>query len=1359
MPVRHDAGRKQHQSIRPSLADLSDDGLLQKLQVEARKLQNEANSIHPETMPSLASVRPQVELPKPSIKKSRFAQRQAQLRPTTSPDDDLTVPTGRFSLDLEPDQGDHRTLSGNHHSGLPSPAPLITDIRERQNSSIDPPSHGFGTKFQSNDLPVEPTLSHGPQLQPVIPPWELRRLTSQNSSMKLENTPGGSSHVLAAKASDCFYPSSMTQPLLSAHRQQISFENDSLLSKMSQDEILREQAALKAQLMQSNPALLTQLLVKLKIQPACHDTVPPSSDTFHPTASPPVMQKHVHYAEQVEIVSPKSPPQVEIGTCLSDQHDEKAPDGAHGSPEPVPWRFDWNGVRASEQEYTHASCDDGIHTHQANTFTLKQLLRFTLSSVPSQRMMGFKIMSQIINRYFEGSQSHTKDPAFALLTQELKNSTLDMMMVASQAVHERNVGISTSAIIFLKSIFFQALLGRKSESKHKCTIQPAWIEELLTQTALLADFRSHLHYQDLPRASISLIVQVLRDMVALGDPSKVGEEIVKTSSLLELIVQALIAVPWPVNAKSNVELPDLFAFELILTLAKSSRTCSRSILDRGLLTPMLRFIGLPYWDLAKALDDPSQASFPALSENSIELLIRSMSYQFKLITVFTGYGLGASLRTTLDPLLRPITGKLLKILETATSTPSTLPSRTSHELELVSSYLQLLQGWMRCAEYPHFSDPPHSINWNQVTEWESSVLDFLMFSSTIAYRPPGLNEVLICACDLTALYVKGSFKKNINMDHCLTTLASTMPRLGSALLEAANYLINLPEKHNLRVTSFARLLISLAKLKTRLLPLVSQAPTRFATPHLEYIFPDNAFALACRVAFDFEELSLLPWALWVLDPSHDSKSSLEKILLAGLLVRNSDGIVVGDLLAETFSLCQARVNFECQIVTKHSMQVVAPELSQLSPIFEDYTNQSAYSTAITDPSPFQLQNQISQMEGPAFLLPSTWPLLAITCLTPEHMKSTDTDRQARRGDIMRASYALAIVLQTSMYDMQMRFKSLSDIFHRLFSNRFSVWKAVMTSLIATNSQTLWPRGQHGDNAWSPILGDQVCSQLTIRLIKISARRVPLLDKPDQEESASRPLHKAQGCEDEELYSIFTDILAIYDPASFGNYTFSRILMPFLSMCQPKGFRATLFREYPHVMKNLHVCLEDVLSVTDFGDDTAVGHYELENYFYPPEDDEEMLHIFAEFLVDDSNGINVGDHPFLFIYLIHHLSGQIWNPDRDEQIRIDLLKLVLQKSKKEETCDFILCYDRSLILDDKLNEKIKTRLTSSCFLRIDLDRQQAKTDLKKIKKQERRQWLERIFCTNNGINQVYIDRLRELGWQISDDHMKPTRDTN
>ncbi|KAH9462556.1 hypothetical protein Pst134EB_006444 [Puccinia striiformis f. sp. tritici] len=1334
------------QSIRPSLADLTSDDFFEKLQVEANQLRNgqilESNHNTTNPMPTLASNRAKVEAPRSSTaKKSRFAQqREAELQSSQSLDGDSPVPTGRFELDLGAEGNDDRDPSQAATTNTKGPPPVMAEIMER---CSNPPNNHSDPTFRADAMPgTISSTSLNPQTS--IPPWELRRLASRHSSQKSQQTPTDKPSIPIAQNKSCcdVTPTggSAKGTIMATEKCQISSENEALLSQMSPDEILREQAAIKAQLMQSNPELLTKLLTKFNMDSPAHQGPSDTSTLPIPISK---KQKHVRYAEDDIIPLDPPPFQKEIGSCTPKPH----LDGLNDPRRPSPLKFDWNGIRVADLEDPHQtdrSSDENIHVHHTSAYTFKQLLRLIISSVPSQRIMGFKIVTQIVVRYLNSSNHGLDDAEMAILTEELNGASLEILTIAAQATRERNLGIATSAITLLASILSQASTSRTSQSSYECIVKSDWIEELITQTTLLADFHSQLQHQELPRQSLTSIVQILRDLITLGDSAKVSEEIVKRPSFLELIIQVLVVVPWPLSSTSRLEVPDLSAFELLLELAKSSRSCSRSILDRALLTPMLRFVALPYWSLVGSSDSVAEGLIPVPNDHIMGVLIHSMRYQFELISVFGGYGLGANLRTTLDPLLRTTSKGLYNILQDAISDPSSAPTyRVAQEFTLISAFIKLLQSWIQCADDPHFCDPPHSITWSQVTEWESSTIDFLRLSSISGPRSPGLNEVLACVCDSLASYIGRSSRKKTNIGSCLASLESLMPQLETIFKTTTNNVIPYSHedcKSQPDLFSQFRLLISFAKLKTclsRSNSTSSKASPLLAATYFQYNFPDEFFASSCRLAFEVEGLSLLPWALSVCHISSDTTSNLERFLLAGLLVRNSDGMVVGDLLAETLNRCQSRVNAQFQNASKHSTQLI--ELSRLSPIFNDYIDQSSPSTRISDPSPHQLQNQTSQNEKSAFLLSSTWPLLVIAFLRSEHLASASTTSQIGSSDVVRASLAMTLVVQSLLCDMQGRFESLSDIFQTLILDRCSVWKTVMTAIIATTSQTYRLNHQDTEEPLESIFEDEACADLIIRLMDTPNRLAPPRSQTNGFKPNSQPeAIKVQESEDVELYTIFTDILATFDSTSFGNRSFVRILVPFLSMRRGREFRGKLFSDHGDILKHMKIGTEDVISLNDSG---------LKEYLYPLEDSAQMLHLFAETLTNPSTSINSREYPFLFLYLIHHLSSQIYNSILEDRIRIDLLKVILNKAKDDEICQAILYYDQPINSSHDIPGLADSLVSQTV---IPNEQSDGQDDRGKNSKLRKLQSLQELFSSTLAVDhhQSSVNRLTRLGWEIS-----------
>ncbi|KAI9619143.1 hypothetical protein H4Q26_011823 [Puccinia striiformis f. sp. tritici PST-130] len=916
----------------------------------------------------------------------------------------LTGPTGRFELDLGAEGNDDRDPSQAATTNTKGPPPVMAEIMER---CSNPPNNHSDPTFRADAMPgTISSTSLNPQTS--IPPWELRRLASRHSSQKSQQTPTDKPSIPIAQNKSCcdVTPTggSAKGTIMATEKCQISSENEALLSQMSPDEILREQAAIKAQLMQSNPELLTKLLTKFNMDSPAHQG--PSDTSTLPFRS----RKSRNM--------------------------------------PSPLKFDWNGIRVADLEDPHqtdrSSDETFMSTYQCLYVQAVAPTYYLFCALSTNN--GIQNRHTIVVRYLNSSNHGLDDAEMAILTEELNGASLEILTIGSTS-------------------YSHLLLGPASQ-----------VMNASIATTIIDFNRSDSSRLDNTR-----------------DSAKVSEEIVRG-----LFPGAYHSSPrrgaMAPKQYIGLEVPDLSAFELLLELAKSSRSCSRSILDRALLTPML--------SVAEGL-------IPVPNDHIMGVLIHSMRYQFELISVFGGYGLGANLRTTLDPLLRTTSKGLYNILQMQSLTllpprPTESP-RNLHSSQLSSNYFKA----------------------------GSSVPTIL----TSAIHP------------IASHGVKKIVSKETNIGSCLASLESLMPQLETIFKTTTNNVI--PYSHE---------------------DCKSQ--------------PDLFSQFRCRLAFEVEGLSLLPWALSVCHISSDTTSNLERFLLAGLLVRNSDGMVVGDLLAETLNRCQSRVNAQFQNASKHSTQLI--ELSRLSPIFNDYIDQSSPSTRISDPSPHQLK--IKQVK------------------TRKHLASAST---------------------TSQLDQT------------LILDRCSVWKTVMTAIIATTSQTYRLNHQDTEEPLESIFEDEACADLIIRLMDTPNRLAPPRSQTNGFKPNSQPeAIKVQESEDVELYTIFTDILATFDSTSFGN----------------------------HILKHMKIGTEDVISLNDSG---------LKEYLYPLEDSAQMLHLFAETLTNPSTSINSREYPFLFLYLIHHLSSQIYNSILEDRIRIDLLKVILNKAKDDEICQAILYYDQPI----------------------------------------------------------------------------------
>ncbi|EGG12235.1 uncharacterized protein MELLADRAFT_89295 [Melampsora larici-populina 98AG31] len=965
---------KPHQihstTVRPSIYDLQNDEFMEQLTKESNKITQGSSFAYTQPSSSLKPIKSGGTSKAPEVRKSRFAlEREAELEAARQKaESDMLplsqqVPTGRFQLDLSDDEDIPTSAMSEHNvdqfeKNIPSANfrnPLLGEIVERDD--LTEPNDDFESKFEPSGFP-----SAGP---------------SEHFSMKckLSSPSAGELHASSDQATFDFpIPSCSTKTVSSSSefsletKTSIAAENQSNLANMSEAEILAAQAEIKAMLMKSNPTLLEQLLKKNNVSTSqCsqpdykNDTIPDHSNDIKSRQK---STKRVQFSDDILVSSSEDSTPIKPGQESSSSavtHETHGPTKSNSKAAcshqaihtlaKTQFNFDIKGQMlpgrlSDDVDSTTNQCDD-IHPQRAESFKLQQLFGFIMSSVPSQRVMGFKIMTRITDRYL-GIQNESRKEVAVFGETELQPAIPDMILASSHALGEKNVGLADSALMLLYSVSCGLLSIKHNNPKSLPASKLEWIEELFTKLDILAKIQSHFRFQVLSKFSLIVMVKLLNTIIQLGDSARVSEEITRRSMLLEDIIQLLVSVPWPPVTSHRFEVPSLDCLHLLHTLALSSRQCSQSLVDRGLLTPTFRFLALPYWTL----------DISAHSDSTL-MMANFMRQQFILISTFAAYGLGTSLRTTLDALLRPITLGLQKRLSVAIDMATTNVDGSDYrvvgELELISAYLDLLRNWMRCANDPHVIVPPHSINWSQVTEWSVDSIEFIEIclkerhavdvapNTSSRYMS---NSVLASACDLLVEYLTGSLKKNSHITEFLTQLS----RLGSQLQERlqrstervlsvsndANKLAQKAQCHD-----DARLITSMARLYSCIqLTHHEELRNGFSSCNdVEDWYPnEDDFALACQSAANADQLSTVPSSFCLLYKQLETKMP-DWMCAASLLLRNSDGDMILSAITTTIDHLQSAITAsdfsdsnDLLTAAESEEQGLAPDIELLRPL-------------------------------------------------------------------------------------------------------------------------------------------------------------------------------------------------------------------------------------------------------------------------------------------------------------------------------------------------------------------------------------------------------------------------------------------
>jgi hypothetical protein len=113
---------------------------------------------------------------------------------------------------------------------------------------------------------------------------------------------------------------------------------------------------------------------------------------------------------------------------------------------------------------------------------------------------------------------------------------------------------------------------------------------------------------------------------------------------------------------------------------------------------------------------------------------------------------------------------------------------------------------------------------------------------------------------------------------------------------------------------------------------------------------------------------------------------------------------------------------------------------------------------------------------------------------------------------------------------------------------------------------------------------------------------------------------------EPFYQFYTDLVALFENASFGDSTFAQILLPPLSLRYPSDYRKIIWSN-PNVLRLLRT------SVADVPLESPGGEHALKAFYEPVESDPEVLSAYGQAVV---RGWVKPNQEFMWRVAIYHL---------------------------------------------------------------------------------------------------------------------------
>lgn len=913
--------------------------------------------------------------------------------------------------------------------------------------------------------------------------------------------------------------------------------------------------------------------------------------------------------------------------------------------------FDLQGIllppSSSPPPVTDNATSNNKHhaTSSSSTFTVPTLLSLVTSTVSAQRSTAFKILAHILLR---------PEQAEAFGRNEWEKLRVEAVRSAGWGIRDGNLGVRRSAMDLLAIVFAEEKGSSRTKAKNlkarEVAVEGKEVQEDIVTTFLATDpfpiFARHLQLGSLPRQSLLSIVSILSDIVlsSVGGPKSLAvEELVACKGLLEALSKRLIAVPWPMS-ESDMDreddmassLPYYPAITLLTLLAKSSKARARSIWDRTLVDTPLRFFSTLPWEL-----DSGNLPIIALSYRLLEETI-------ELWTVLSRYGIGASIRTNGASLFVALFVRFASLFDDTSIVVD------KDELRLVEKWFELMTAWTTAAIDPHSTN--HDITWTQVEEWSELLVS--THSKLILRGRREEREILVVVWECLSAWMEGSkmnkpwrgeteriwLLEKIGEDfekggRALEKVHRMVARMGTTraiqeddlidcrLILAANRLSNAYEDDSIPVTPFlfvfdpVDLPIALDSLLVILIrndeaaittnwPVISMVVSLL--PHLTF---------QARLASSFAILPLLRAG------DEGPARELSDWILSN--VRRDDVLAIVDSISpelEGLPLKMAtilRPFILHAINTANGGKLVAPYRSYSRDLFNS-TSQRPFNTS-------------------AALLEADWPVFALNELlrsgTSPVFDNLPPKWDSSELEIVRSSLALMHVAEgctrrispsTLIYDMIKVFMLEKDN-----SEKVVVTEKSDVDLFRDNAVNY---------SMTQLLQPLSLAAQSTQLLRRSFPLSPITSVSNLETVSA--LYSSAP-----FYSLYTDLIGLFDSISLSHPNFAAMLLPTLAKTYPLDYRKLLWIDYSHLLRSINLTISQ--AITD-----SPGSSALSQYLYPTETNDDLLAAYAEALVVNK----VVEGSYLYFIAMVHIVETLFQSNDNELGGVEDSLLVKRLSK-------------------------------------------------------------------------------------------------
>jgi RNA polymerase II-associated protein 1 len=866
----------------------------------------------------------------------------------------------------------------------------------------------------------------------------------------------------------------------------------------------------------------------------------------------------------------------------------------------------------------------GLHHHAEGThagYTLDDIFLLSRSTVPAQRATMLGVLTGIARRLTK-LKTGTIDGMEELVGKE-EDLRRRILAAGLEAISERgNVGAHAIEVIWECIVGWYPnvanIEGVELDPLSRASIDILPLKYVLPQIATI-----------LTQGGVSLYssAQLLSILHRLAQQSNaIATNIVSTPKLLRAVLQTFLLTPI-LSAESSSHLPDPLAIQLFHTLALSSRQNAQEIEEH--VDCLLQYIAFL----------PSTSPYPP--PLTIHLLISTL----RLYVILASYGLHCHIAGTALSSFAQL--EQYVISEACTSHP------------LVIAWANLVEVWTICAIDPHQTTPDHGILWSQIVGWGWNIgiaelnarfgtvkEDWSVWTALWRAQASWLEGSKVNA-------VKGGEAERLEFVNSVKS-GFENGKEGIIVIDVVSTFRQELEKYELgnldqlkSMSSYAALLTAVIRLWLACIaPHTGGVPSTppFYLPfsrisELCAIFtahpvwsllssPDSAFGyLNCRgfsglLSYYLQLSRRLPDVsedLWMaqaftillrLGSGDEDFASAVMVDVANQLTPEwaiTRNIVVPPVLWErgVMSVLQP---FIMNMIRPHADVIIGPII----------------------PTPHSIKSATTQrLSSPSALRKVGLPLNRDWTLTPfDHLlrsgdsavfKALPISWNASEVEITRASLFLTKITQEALR----RFSLTHSILSREEAE-FGCMKVFMLENGQPQNDSAEEVFRDGivERFMEDILRPYVYGGPSRLIATVSSAR-----HEDLEKVAARFLGASVP-----FYQYYTDFVALYDAISFTHPLFARLLLPPTSMRYASDYRKHLWCEFNHLIKNIRVLPEQVLSS------------DIKEYLYPIETDPQILGSYLKSLLQE------GLQDFMRWVALHHVSANIW-PDFQEDKEI------------------------------------------------------------------------------------------------------------